>query len=273
MGEAVLKFFLLNDNKYETPDFDSIYKDNAPSIYEVVRIIDGVPLFLEEHYQRLQNSAALIGHEINFSFESIKASIKKMIQLNNVSNYNIKIVINNFSQSIDCYFFFIKSSYPDEKLYKLGIKTFLYDSVRENPNAKVINKNLRGEIDKLLLMKNCFEALLVNKSGEVTEGSRSNVFFIKKGQVYTPPKGDVLMGITRQRIIKLCTENSISIIETSIHSNSLNTYEAAFISGTSPKVLPISSIDDIIYSTSNITLLKIMDAYSREIEKYLKSYR
>lgn len=273
MGEAVLKFFLHNESEYETPEFENIYKDNSPSIYEVIRIIDRVPLFLEEHYTRLKNSAALLGNEINMSFESIKSNIKKMIQLNNVSNYNIKIVVNNFSQNINYYFYFIKSSYPDEELYRLGIKTFLYDSMRENPNAKIINKSLRGEIDKLLLKKNCYEALLVNKSGEVTEGSRSNLFFIKEGKVFTPPKGDVLMGITRQRIIKLCTENRIDVIEVPLFLNSLNSYEAAFISGTSPKVLPISSIDDISYSASDKTLLKIMDIYNKEIELYMKLHR
>lgn len=270
MGDAVLKYFLYNDNKYSTPDFDKIYKDNAPSIYEVIRIIDGVPLFLEEHFQRLKSSASILGTEINLSFEGVKNNIEKMIQLNNVSNYNIKIVVNNFAQSIDYYFFFIKSSYPDEELYKKGIKTFLYDSMRENPNAKVINKNLREEVDKLLPKKDCYEALLVNKSGEVTEGSKSNVFFIKGEKVYTPPKGDVLMGVTRQRIIKLCTENSIDVIEAPIHSRDLGSYEAAFISGTSPKVLPISNIDNISYSTSNETLLKVMNVYNMEIEKYIK---
>lgn len=273
MGEAFLKYFLHNDNKYETSDFDNIYKENAPSIYEVIRIIDKIPLFLEEHYQRLKNSASLLGKQISMSFDSTKTNIEKIIELNDVSNYNIKIVVNNFSKNTDYYFFFIKSSYPDEELYKLGIKTFLYDSIRENPNAKIINKSLRGEIDELLYKKNCYEALLVNKSGEVTEGSRSNAFFIREGKIYTSPKGDVLMGITRQRIIKLCMENGINVIESPILSRSLNTYEAAFISGTSPKILPISSIDDISFSTSNKTLLRTMDIYNGEIDNYIKLHK
>lgn len=273
MGEAVLNSFIHNGNVYDAPDFDNIYKDNPPSIYEVIRIIDGIPLFLEEHYQRLKNSAGILGIEISTNFEDIKKNIEKMIKLNNISNNNIKIVVNNFSQNIDYYFFFIKSSYPNEDLYKLGIRTLLYDSMRENPNAKIINKSLRKDVDALLSKKNCYEALLVNSLGEVTEGSRSNLFFIKDGKVYTSPPGDVLMGITRQRIIKLCNDNNIDVVEAPIYSKSLNSYEAAFISGTSPKVLPISCIDDIHYSTSNHTLLKVMDIYNNEINSYLKSHR
>ncbi|MDF2673051.1 MAG: aminotransferase class [Clostridiales bacterium] len=274
MGEAVLDFFLHNGNEYNTLEFNAIYGDNPPSIYEVIRIIDGVPLFLEEHYTRLKKSAAILENEINMSFNSIKISIEKMVRINNVSNHNIKIVINNFTKNTNNnYFFFIKSNYPNEDLYSQGIRTLLYNFMRENPNAKIINKSLRKEVDILLTKKNCYEALLVNFLGEVTEGSRSNLFFIKEGKVYTSPPGDVLMGITRQRIVKLCTENNIKVIEAPIYSNSLDSYEAAFISGTSPKVLPIASIDDLQYSTSNETLLKVMEAYNNEIENYLKLHK
>lgn len=273
MEKAVLDFFLYNGNEYNTPEFNAIYGEDPPSIYEVIRIIDGVPLFLEEHYTRLNKSAAILGNEINMSFNSIKSNIEKMIHLNNVSNHNIKIVINNFVKNTNNnYFFLIKSNYPNEDLYSQGIRTFLYDFMRENPNAKIINKGLREEVDILLAKKNCYEALLVNSLGEITEGSRSNLFFIKEGKVYTSPPGDVLLGITRQRIIKLCTENNIDVVETPIYSNSLNSYEAAFISGTSPKVLPIANIDDLQYSTSNETLLKVMNLYNKEIDNYLKSH-
>lgn len=274
MGEAVLNYFIHNESECSTLDFDITYRDNSPSIYEVIRIIDSVPLFLEEHYLRLKNTAGILGNEINMSFDNIKSNIEKMIAINNVSNYNIKIILNNFRENTsDSYFFFIKSNYPDEELYNNGIRTFLYNSVRENPNAKIIHKNFRKEIDILLADRNCYEALLVNTSGEITEGSRSNLFFIREGKVYTSPPGDVLMGITRQRIIKLCTENNINVIERPIYPNSLNLYEAAFISGTSPKVLPISSIDDLHYSTSNDTLLKVMDIYNNEINDYVKSHK
>lgn len=273
MGEAVFNYFIHNENVYDVQEFDSIYKDNTPSIYEVIRIIDGIPLFLEEHYQRLKNSAGIIGNELGMSFEYIKSNIDKMVRLNDVSRYNIKIIVNNFSVNPDYYFFFIKSGYPEESLYQSGIRTLLYSSTRKNPNAKIINRSLRRDVDALLLEKDCYEALLVNPAGEITEGSRSNLFFIRDGRVYTSPPGDVLMGITRQRIIKLCAEHNIEVVEAAIYSKDLNKFQAAFISGTSPKVLPISSIDDISFSTSNKTLLKLMEIYNGEIEEYIKLHK
>lgn len=273
MGEAVFNSFIHNGNVYDAQEFDNIYKDNPPSVYEVIRIIDGIPLFLEEHYERLKNSAELIGYKIDMKFEDIKGNIDKMVKLNNVLSNNIKIIVNNFSINSDYYFYFIKSRYPDESLYKKGIRTFLYSSTRENPNAKIINSNLRRDVDALLHRKDCYEALLVNSYGEITEGSRSNLFFIRDGRVYTSPPGDVLMGITRQRIIKLCTEHNIEVVETAVHTRDLSKFEAAFISGTSPKVLPVSVIDDMSFSTSNGTLLKIMEIYNREIDEYIKHHK
>jgi branched-chain amino acid aminotransferase len=113
----------------------------------------------------------------------------------------------------------------------------------------------------------------VNCSGEITEGSRSNLFFIKGNSVYTSPSKDVLMGITRQRIISICRKNGIGVNETAILADQVEFFDAAFISGTSPKVLPISTIDDYKYSTDNSLLLNIMEIYNNEIQNYINNHK
>lgn len=274
MSEAVLNNFLYNGNSYEVNKFDTIYKDIYPSVYEVIRIINGIPLFLEEHYERLTNSVKLTGNNLNVSIDELKSNILKVIKSNNVSSYNIKYVINNLSDSNrNQYYFFINTSYPSNDMYTNGVKTFLYKAVRENPQAKVINHSLRDDVNRLLKSGVYFEALLVNDKDEITEGSRSNTFFIKGSSIYTAPPEDVLLGVTRQRIIRLCRENSIDVIETPIKVSNIKSYDAAFISGTSPKVLPIASIGDIKYDINNATLKKAMDIYDNEISNYIKSHK
>lgn len=274
MPEALLEYFMYNQKIHKVSEFESIYSDKYPSIYEVIRIIDKIPIFLEEHYERLKNSAAIIDSSINYSFDHIKNSIKEMIDINHITNYNIKVVINDLSSTVQNeYYFFIKSSYPSGDMYKNGVKTFLYKAVRNNPNAKIINTSLRDEVDRLIREKECYEAILVNDRDEITEGSRSNIFFIKNNCVFTAPSKDVLLGITRQRIISLCLKNNIEVIETPITLNEIKSYDAVFMSGTSPKVLPISRIDGIPFSTDNKLLLNIMKIYNDEIEKYITKYR
>lgn len=273
MGDAVLKQFIHNGRLYNTSEFDSIYKDRYPSVYEVIRVIDGIPLFLEEHYQRFINSFAILGYQLKLSYDDMKNLLYYLIKANGVVNNNVKAVINNLDYSNDSYFFFIKSKYPDENMYKNGVKTFLYKAERKNPNAKVIDNDLRGTINRLIAEGNFYEAILVNKMGKVTEGSRSNLFFIKDDYVVTAPSKDVLKGITRQRIISLCEKENIRVLEEPIPADSLKYFQAAFICGTSPKVLPISKIDEFSFSLNNSVLTKIMNIYDREIQNYIALHR
>ena len=276
MSEAKLNCFQFNGKIYNTEEFDNLYKDIFPSVYEVIRVVDKVPLFLEDHYARFMNSLKLAANNYNFDikFIDIKESINNLVKLNNVSNYNIKIVFNNIGNAkLNEYYFFIKSIYPENSLYEEGIKSFTYNAVRNNPNAKIINQNLRDTINNLLKEKNCYEALLVNNNNEITEGSRSNVFFLKDKTVYTAPVGDVLPGITRQKIIQLLKENGIEFKEEPIYENEIIKFDGAFMSGTSPKVLPISYINDIELSPKNDLLQKIMKIYDGEITKYTASHK
>lgn len=276
MSEAQLNYFQFNGKIYNTIEFDNLYKDIFPSVYEVIRVVDKVPLFLEDHYKRFMNSLKIASDnlKLNIKFVAIKESIDNLVKLNDISNYNIKIVLNNISSDKkNEYYFFIRSIYPDKSLYDMGIKTFTYNAVRSNPNAKIINQNLRDTVNRLLKEKNCYEALLVNNNDEITEGSRSNVFFLKDKTVYTAPVGDVLPGITRQKIIQLLRENGIEFKEEPIHENEISAFDGAFMSGTSPKVLPISRINDIEFSPKNNLLQKVMKIYDDEIANYTVSHK
>ncbi|MCX7904495.1 MAG: aminotransferase class IV [Caloramator sp.] len=268
MAEAILKFFMHNGNLYETNYFENIYCEINPAVYEVIRLIDGKPLFLEEHFERLKNSTKLLNKELNINMETLRQQILELANINQVKDLNIKIVINEF-ETPNVYLYFIKSEYPTCDMYKNGVKTIIYRAVRDNPNAKVIYKNLREDINRKLRETGCYEALLLNEKDEITEGSRSNIFFIRENKVYTAPAKDVLLGITRQKIIKICRLNAIEMIEEPIKIENLKHFDAAFITGTSPKVLPISEINDIIYDVNNELMRKIMQLYDDEIKNYL----
>lgn len=274
MSEAVFDYFLHNGEVKSTEEFDSLYSVEYPSVYEVIRIIDGIPLFLEEHYERLTKSTAIMGYKLKPSYDEIRNSIIKMTELNNILHFNIKIVINNLDkEDPDEFYFFIKSEYPTDEMYVNGVDTILFKAIRENPQAKVINQNLRDKVNKLINEKKCYEALLVDNNNEITEGSRSNVFFIIENQVYTSPAEGVLLGITRQRILRLCKENNIKVMETPMPIENLDIIEGAFISGTSPKVLPIHKIGDTIYSPNNKLLRRVIEIYDKAIEDYIKEHK
>ncbi len=243
-------------------------------IYEVIRVIDGIPLFLEEHIARLSKSANLLNYNIENILETIELDTRKTISLNENPELNLKILLYNIENPIpDYYIFFIESNYPMEELYETGIKTVTFKAVRSNPNAKIINNEFRKNVNESIEKNNAYEALLLNDNDEVTEGSRSNVFFIKGDTVYTPPGNDVLLGTTRNKIIKICNDANIKVCEEPITISFLNNCDALFITGTSPKVLPISQVDDRMYdSPNNKILLKIMESYDNLIKEYIASH-
>ncbi|WP_083238809.1 aminotransferase class IV [Caloranaerobacter ferrireducens] len=246
---------------------------SSPSIYEVIRVIDGVPLYVEEHLLRMRESAQLLGFKIKKSDNEILNEIKKLITVNKFPNLNIKLVFSNLNKSNQLFLaYFIKSYYPEKEVYEKGIHTILFNVIRENPNAKIVNMSFKERVKKELEDKNAFEALLVNEDGYITEGSRSNIFFVIEDKVYTAPEGEVLQGITRERIFKVSKELGIEIIKKHVHVDELKNLDGAFMTGTSVNVLPIRTIDEIkLDSVNNKIIKEISLRYINDMEKYIES--
>ena len=272
MDTAILNYFIHNSDVKSIQEF-SIPKEGV-KLYEVIRVIQGTPLFIEEHIDRLLNSMNLEKVKSRFDIAVIKEVFYKVIKANGYADGNIKLILNFFQDQEDCYIYYIPHSYPEEKLYREGIHTILFHGERNNPNAKVINSQFRATVNKVIKNENAYEALLVDNHGRITEGSRSNVFFVKNDILVTPPLAQVLPGITRSQILEIAKENKIKVHERYIDENELKEYQGAFISGTSPKVLPIKTIDSIkISSSDNILVKKLMELYDNNIDKYIKKHK
>lgn len=269
--EALLKYYICNGEIIPTSKDYGFKETKSPLIYEVIRIIEGVPIFLEEHIERLRKSAEIIGKYIKRTDDEITDDIHKLIDANKEYNMNIKLLCTNIdSQNQIFIIYYIKSNYPEREIYEKGIHTILYYQERENPNAKIVNSDLRQKVNAELKKQNAYEALLVNKNGHITEGSRSNIFFVKGDKVYTAPAGDVLLGITRSKIMNICKEENIEVIEKENHKDSLIDLDGAFMTGTSVNVLPISSIGQLkLNSVNNIIIKRIAEGYLKEMKNYI----
>ena len=109
----------------------------------------------------------------------------------------------------ELFIFFIPYLYPAPDMYRVGVEILSLNEVRNQPNAKITNLSLRTLADKIISDKNVYEVLLVNQEGFITEGSRSNIFFIKDKVVFTPPTSIVLPGITREKVLEICNNLGI----------------------------------------------------------------
>ncbi len=273
LNELYLDFCIVDDKVCLTKEVNISDLIKSPSIYEVIRVIDGVPLYVEEHLMRMRKSAELLGFKIKKSDDEILDEIKKLITVNNFPNLNIKLMFSDLNKSNQLFLaYFIKSYYPEKEVYENGIHTILFNIVRENPNAKIVNMSFKERVKKELEDKNAFEALLVNEDGYITEGSRSNIFFVIDDKVYTAPEGEVLQGITREKVLKVSKELGIEIIKRNIHIDELKNLDGAFMTGTSVNVLPIRTIDEIkLDSVNNKIIKEISLRYINDMERYIKS--
>ncbi len=269
MKVCVNDFFILNGESFESDKFEDLYATQGKCIYEVIRVINGVPLFLKEHLLRLENSLNIENSGSNISMDVIKYNINRLIEVNKILNGNIKLVINNSN----IYYFSIPHTYPTRDMYNVGVKTILYFGERNNPNAKVIDNSFRGKVNKEIEASNSYEAILVSHEGYITEGSKSNIFMVKGNEVFTAPVEGVLPGITRGQIIKACSEIGMKVIEKNICYKDIESFNGLFISGTSPKVLPINEVEGIIkYDEISKEIYSIKDQFEKIIEEDLKRY-
>jgi branched-chain amino acid aminotransferase len=252
------------------PDVDIL--NSGITVYEVIRIIDGVPLFLEEHFDRLIHSMQIKNWKPAIEWTAFSDNIDQLIRLNRKRSGNIRFEYGISNQEIFWNFSFIPHSYPTDKEYMTGVSVDLLFDERENPNAKVVQNEIREKSNQIIKERNLFEVLLVDRKGMITEGSRSNVFFVRNDIFYTAPSDMVLVGITRQKVMECLKNLNFCVVEEAIAVSQLNQFDAAFLTGTSPKVLPIRSLGNQEFKVRLSQVEKTMECYNSLIENYIRMH-
>lgn len=238
---------------------DSTLIFENPPVYEVIRLMEGVPLFFEAHMDRLEHSLELVGYPSNFHKQELYEAIRKLVESTGIMNNNIRLEVGKTKAGEDhSVLYFVKSSYPTALEYHEGVDVMTTEVVRENPHAKVFYEGYVNKIAALREKEQVYEVLLHNSEGVLSEGSRSNLFFIKDGMLFSARSETILMGITRDKLLGILEDLQIKLVEKDIHISELATFEACFISGTSIHILPIKKIDTIKFSSAEHPIIKRM---------------
>jgi len=149
----------------------------------------------------------------------------------------------------------------------------LLNEERNNPEAKVWRADFQQRIQQQKLDQQVFE-LLLTPNERLTEGTKSNVFLIKKQGVFTAPSSQVLGGITRTKVLEIAKNIGIEIIEQNLAIADLMDAEAVFLTGTSPKILPVASVAGFSkkFVVDHPVLQQFIANYDAMIETYVKSH-
>lgn len=253
-------FFLLNQNIEHKSLFPNFLFETEKSIYEVLRFKHS-PIFFNEHISRLNNSLNAITDSISELYIPTIEDINLLFHKNKTEIGNIRIDI--FPKSKITITYIIPHFYPTKLLYKTGVKTvFQYDE-RPQQNIKLFHAEIKSRTQDILKDKSIFETILVNAKQETTEGSRSNLFFIQDKNIISAIDSQILNGITKIKMEEFLSVKKINLIKRIVKTEELDSFDAAYLTGTSIGSLPIYQMEDKIFNINNPILVKIINSFNK----------
>ena len=234
------------------------------SVFEGIRAYNnenGVAVFrLKEHVRRLFDSAKIYKIPIPFTEEEIAEAIKDTVRENGLTSCYIRpIVFRGYGElgvnPLNCPVNVVIAawewgSYLGEEGMANGVDIGVSSWRKPAPDtfpalAKCGANYMNSQLAKIEAIENGFdEAIMLDYTGYVSEGSGENIFLVEDGVLHTPSLGSSnLKGITRDSIIKVAGDLGMEVIEETIVRERLYLADEVFFTGTAAEVTPIRSID------------------------------
>jgi branched-chain amino acid aminotransferase len=243
---------------YETP--------NGPAVFR-----------LNDHLQRLHNSARLLYMEIPYSKEELRDVCHELISINGLPECYIRpIAFYGYGQlgvaARDNPIETVIMSWPwgaylGEEGLRTGIRAKISSWQRIGPNViPHVSKATGIYLNSMLAVTEAIragydEAILLTAEGYVADGSGENIFVVKDGKIATPELANsILPGITRDTVIQIAQDLGYTVEETQVIRSDLFLADEVFMCGTAAEVTPLRSVDDVEIGVGPITL-EIQKAY------------
>ena len=212
------------------------------SVYEALRIISGHIVHMDDHLKRLKESCRDINLVHPFTDEMIESSVNALIEKDSIKDATARIFLVGGPSPMYFVTYSDLLAYPDS-YYKEGVGVTLYYGERFLPRAKTSNLLMQYIALEEAKKAGAFEALLVNRKGQVLEGTRSNFYGIAGKRIYTASDDLVLSGITRISVLKAAEELGFEIVYTPPTDVNLHMFDTLFISSTSMGAMPVSAVN------------------------------
>jgi len=264
--------------------FDSLAQ-GGDGVWEGLRVYNGKVFLLDEHLQRLQDSARAMAFSAIPSTEEIKSALFKTLEANKMRDgVHIRLTLsrgkkvtsgmsphwNQYGSTL-----IILPEWKPPVFDSKGVR-LITSSIRRNPpgclDSKIHHNNLINNILAKIEanLAGVDDAVMLDLQGFVAETNATNIFFIKKGKVKTPFPDACTPGITRKLIFKLSKELGIPCEEKRISMAEMYSADEAFITGTMGEITPVIDIDGRQISSGEITLKLQNQFYQKTKEMGVK---
>jgi branched-chain amino acid aminotransferase len=223
------------------------------ALFDYLKIVEGVPLYLNEHLDRLYYSAAQMRLPLPPGREELTNIIHQLIKRNLLPHSGIRITLTGGASpdgySIAAPNLIVSQSpleLPTKEGFNRGIKLMTHEHQRQLPHIKTTDYIMAIWLQPLVKERGA-DDVLYYQNGMVSECPRANVFAVKSGVLITPA-GNILKGITRNQVLQLA-KDVLPVEERPVTLEELREAEEVFITSTTKQILPVRQIDDTVLYT------------------------
>lgn len=236
-------------------------------VYETMKVRNGVLYFVDTHIDRLFHSATCIELSHPFTKKQIVTFIQNLLSELSEESLNLKILLmgGQNPKEATLYVFPLAPFFPKRTWYRDGVSVCSFVYERWMPQAKSLNMLPSYYYFTHAKKEGHYDALFVDNDLNIREGTRTNFYVMKGKKIYSPPKELVLEGVTMMTLEKAIHNSDFSIEYKQIAYTSLSSYDGAFLSSTSTKIIPISSIDGNPMPISE-NLRRLMELYNTALD-------
>ncbi len=223
-------------------------------LFETMRAVEGTVFRLADHLQRLNRSAETLAIANSYSDEQIRQAVDEVLTANKLSDARLRLQVSNGPIGADgtaATNLLVTATeftpYPAE-YYEKGIRVSLTD-FRQNPKDPFCGHKTTCFGPRLTALKQAHEKLATESLWFTTEnflaeGSVSNVFLVKDGELFTPPvQTPVLPGIARKTVIEIAEAENIPCHEQPLQVGDLLAADEVFLTNVIMEVLPVTAIE------------------------------
>ncbi|MFO8063662.1 MAG: aminotransferase class IV [Spirochaetota bacterium] len=241
-------------------------------VYETLKVRHGVVYFADRHAERLLHSAHVIGLEHEFSREDVEHAIFEPVRANGLRDANIKMLLIG-SPEVDgpegatLYVFMLNPLFPHRDLYRNGATAVSFEGERSYPQSKSLDMLTSTLAYRSARRAGAYDALLVDRNGHITEGTRTNLFYTDGKQLYEPPRETALLGVTKLTLEEMLSRSGVGVRERPLLRSELGSWAGYFLTSTSSKVVPVRSIDGHSFEIPSM-IREIMSAYDAFLDEY-----
>ncbi|MBZ7922665.1 branched-chain amino acid aminotransferase [Ensifer sp. 2YAB10] len=252
----------------------------ASAVFEGERAYGGRIFKLNEHNQRLHQSADILGFKIPYSVEELDAASVELLKRQGFSEAYVRPIAWRGSESMGvsaqnnrinvAIAIWQWGSYfnPAEKLK--GIRLDIAEYRRPDPQTAPSKSKAAGLYMICTISKHAAEAkgyadaMMLDYRGRVAEATGANIFFVKDGVIHTPVPDCFLDGITRRTVIELAKRRGYEVVERAIMPEELSGFSECFLTGSAAEVTPVSEIGPYRFTPATICET-LMNDYMKEV--------